>query len=235
MEKKDDNDSSEFVEEIIEEKLRIKPNPKKIINKLILGKKTLIRKKIKVPPHSPPSPIKEQKIEQKSNAEILVESIVKTYWVSKWKEQTQIMKYSKQGFNKKRANFRSFCTKMNNAMKYHQYLYLALLFDKMDKLPKKENFIHDNNYGTLKFVKDNNNNNYIKKDLNEIIIKTEEQNEKNEINKNNINNNEVEIKIDLPEIKEVEFKPENEEELDKKKNNEKNNMDIEKNIDDKKS
>ena len=78
---------------IIEEKLRIKPNPKKIINKLILGKKTLIRKKIKVPQHSPPPSIKEQKIEQKSNAEILVETIVKTYWVSKWKEQTQIMKY----------------------------------------------------------------------------------------------------------------------------------------------
>ena len=73
MEKKDENDSSEFVEEIIEEKLRIKPNPKKIINKLILGKKTLIRKKIKVPQHSPPPLIKEQKIEQKSNAEILVE------------------------------------------------------------------------------------------------------------------------------------------------------------------
>ena len=48
------------------------------------------------------------------------------------------MKYSKQGFNKKRGNFRSFCMKMNNAVKYHQYVYLAKLFDKMEKMPKKE-------------------------------------------------------------------------------------------------
>ena len=202
-------EKDEFIEEIIEEIPRIKKDPKKFISKIILGKKTILKKK-KLPP---PPPVEPPKIEIKPNAEILVESIVKTYWISKWKEQLQIMKYSKQGFNKKRGNFRSFCMKMNNAVKYHQYVYLAKLFDKMEKMPKKENVEHDKFFGKLIIVKNENNVNISNfKDINNIIIKSEEKNE-NKINKDNSNNNnndKVEIKINLPEIKEVEYKPENE-------------------------
>ena len=202
-------EKDEFIEEIVEEIPRIKKDPKKFISKIILGKKTILKKK-KLPP---PPPVEPPKIEIKSNAEILVESIVKTYWISKWKEQLQIMKYSKQGFNKKRGNFRSFCMKMNNAVKYHQYVYLAKLFDKMEKMPKKENVEHDKFFGKLIIVKNENNANISNfKDINNIIIKSEEKNE-NKINKDNSNNNnndKVEIKINLPEIKEVEYKPENE-------------------------
>ena len=202
-------EKDEFIEEIVEEIPRIKKAPKKFISKIILGKKTILKKK-KLPP---PPPVEPPKIEIKSNAEILVESIVKTYWISKWKEQLQIMKYSKQGFNKKRGNFRSFCMKMNNAVKYHQYVYLAKLFDKMEKMPKKENVEHDKFFGKLIIEKNENNVNISNfKDINNIIIKSEEKNE-NKINKDNSNNNnndKVEIKINLPEIKEVEYKPENE-------------------------
>ena len=201
-------EKDEFIEEIVEEIPRIKKDPKKFISKIILGKKTILKKK-KLPP---PPPVEPPKIEIKSNAEILVESIVKTYWISKWKEQLQIMKYSKQGFNKKRGNFRSFCMKMNNAVKYHQYVYLAKLFDKMEKMPKKENVEHDKFFGKLIIEKNENNTNIRNfKDINNIIIKSEEKNEK-KINKDNSNNNndKVEIKINLPEIKEVEYKPENE-------------------------
>ena len=219
-------EKDEFIEEIVEEIPRIKKDPKKFISKIILGKKTILKKK-KLPP--PPS-VEPPKIEIKSNAEILVESIVKTYWISKWKEQLQIMKYSKQGFNKKRGNFRSFCMKMNNAVKYHQYVYLAKLFDKMEKMPKKENVEHDKFFGKLIIEKNENNTNIRNfKDINNIIIKSEEKNE-NKINKNNsnINNDKVEIKINLPEIKEVEYKPENE---DKKIDGDDKNvcMNIEKN------
>ena len=130
------------------------------------------------------------------------------------------MKYSKQGFNKKRGTFRSFCMKMNNAMKYHQYLYLAKLFDKMEALPKKENIKHDKNFGKLILVKNNSN---ISEDL-----KIE-----NEIN------NEIEININLPEIQEVEYKPENEEEnidikINENINENKEKMEIENNYEDKK-
>ena len=224
----DKKEKDEFIEEIVPEIPKIKKDPKKFISKIILGKKTILKKK-KLPP---PPPIEPPKIEIKSNADILVESIVKTYWISKWKEQLQIMKYSKQGFNKKRGNFRSFCMKMNNAMKYHQYLYLAKLFDKMEKMPKKENVQHDKFFGKLMIVKNENKINI--KDVNDIIIKSEEKNEDKINNKVNDNiNDKVEIKINLPEIKEVEYKPENENkqlvEVDKN-----NNMDIEKkSIDDK--
>ena len=91
-----------FVEEIIDDR------PIKRPSKLIIGKKTILKKKKLSSPSPPPPPTsqKEQNMEKKSNAEYLVESIVKTYWVSKWKEQLLIMKYSKQGFNKNsRAGF----------------------------------------------------------------------------------------------------------------------------------
>ena len=217
----------EFVEEKIDYIPIKRPDNKKLNSKIIIGKKTLLKKKKLSSPPPPPKP-EEQKIEKKSNAEFLVESIVKTYWVSKWKEQLLIMKYSKQGFNKKRGTFRSFCMKMNNAMKYHQYLYLAKLFDKMEALPKKENVVHAQNYGKLIFVKDNNN--ISNKNINH--INDEDIKIENEINK------EIEININLPEIKEVEFKSENEEKNMDIINNEiihENNreiMDIEKNNED---
>ena len=223
-EKKEKDSFPEFVEEIIEDIPIKKSENRKLNSKLILGKKTILKKKKLLSPQSqPPTPTptpQSQKIEKKSNAEFLVESIVKTYWVSKWKEQLLIMKYSKQGFNKKRGTFRSFCMKMNNAMKYHQYLYLAKLFDKMEALPKKENIKHDKNFGKLILVKNNSNINEDLKIENEI-------------------NNEIEININLPEIQEVEDKPENEEEnidikINENINENKEKMEIENNYVDKK-
>ena len=223
-EKKEKDSLPEFVEEIIEDIPIKKSENRKLNSKLILGKKTILKKKKLLSPQSqPPTPTptpQSQKIEKKSNAEFLVESIVKTYWVSKWKEQLLIMKYSKQGFNKKRGTFRSFCMKMNNAMKYHQYLYLAKLFDKMEALPKKENIKHDKNFGKLILVKNNSNINEDLKIENEI-------------------NNEIEININLPEIQEVEYKPENEEEnidikINENINENKEKMEIENNYEDKK-
>ena len=225
-EKKEKDSFPEFVEEIIEDIPIKKSENRKLNSKLILGKKTILKKKKLLSPQSqpqPPTPTptpQSQKTEKKSNAEFLVESIVKTYWVSKWKEQLLIMKYSKQGFNKKRGTFRSFCMKMNNAMKYHQYLYLAKLFDKMEALPKKENIKHDKNFGKLILVKNNSNINEDLKIENEI-------------------NNEIEININLPEIQEVEYKPENEEEnidikINENINENKEKMEIENNYEDKK-
>ena len=219
MEKKEKEENQEFKEEFIEEIPKIKPDTKKFISKIILGKKTILKRKM-VPP---PVIIDPPRIEKKTNADILVESIVKTYWISKWKSQLQIMKYSKQGFNKKRGDFRHFCMKMNNAMRYHQYLYLAKLFDKMEKMPKKDNIQHNNNFGKLIFMKNNNNNINIG-DINNIMIKTE-----NKIQNNDINDKD--IKINLPDIEEIEYKQDN----INKQNNEKNkeeNMNIEKNNND---
>ena len=219
MEKKEKEENQEFKEEFIEEIPKIKPDTKKFISKIILGKKTILKRKM-VPP---PVIIDPPRIEKKTNADILVESIVKTYWISKWKSQLQIMKYSKQGFNKKRGDFRHFCMKMNNAMRYHKYLYLAKLFDKMEKMPKKDNIQHNNNFGKLIFMKNNNNNINIG-DINNIMIKTE-----NKIQNNDINDKD--IKINLPDIEEIEYKLDN----INKQNNEKNKeekMNIEKNNND---
>ena len=53
------------------------------------------------------------------------------------------MKFARTGFNKKRGDFRSLCMKLVHSMSYHQYLNIIKLFDKMDKLPKKEEIKHD--------------------------------------------------------------------------------------------
>ena len=205
MKEKEKNDDSEFKEEIIIDIPR-KVSPPKMFNSKLIGKKTILRKS-----KTYSIPKIEPKIEKKSNAEFLVESIVKTYWTSKWKDQLLIMKYSKQRFNRKRGDFRNFCMKINKAIKYHQYIYLAKLFDKMDNLPKKEKIKHNVYYGKLKFVKNDN---------------TKYGDNINELKDKNLNI--------IKEIKEVEYKPEKEikdknknddmemkDEIDKEKNNEK--------------
>ena len=84
-------------------------------------------------------------------------------------------------------------------MKYHHYLYLAKLFDKMEQLPSKPEVKHDEFYGKLILT----NKETIKKDDN--IIKGEESNEV------------IEIKNDKIETKKEE---EREREKEKEKGNE---------------
>jgi len=189
MEKKEE---SEFKEEIInsDKPILLKRGPKKLKSKLI-GKKTLLGKVS--------SQLTEPKpINKKSNAEFLVESIVKNYWTSKWKEQLVIMKYSRVGFNKKRANFRLLCSYLNRSMKYHHYLYLVKLFDKMDKLPQKTDVKHDTFYEKIKLVRKN---------------KGENDNKEKNNNENIIILDNCTIKIEIPQLTEVEFKPQEEEQI----------------------
>ena len=153
MEEKDNK--SEFKEEIVminrptilrEGGKPIKITPKLLGKRILLGK-VLKNKIISIDP--------QPEHNKKSNAFFLIETIMKTYWASKWKDQVNILKYSKTGFNQKRADFRNLCMKLNNSIKYHQYLYLIKLFNNMDKLPTKPNIIHDNNYGKIKIVDKN--------------------------------------------------------------------------------
>ena len=204
-------EETDFKEEIIIlDRPVLLRGPSRKLNSKIIGKKTILGK---VRLKSKTKLIKPKK----SNAEFLIDSIVKSYWTSKWKNQIIIMKYSRIGYNKKRGDFRSLCMKLNHSMKYHQYLYLTKLFDKMEKLPMKEGIKHDEYYGKLKLVSNNIN----KKD------KVEENNIKNK-NGNIIYDDigKIEIKIDIPKIVEVEFKPEDELMIQKEKINENNNNQI---------
>ena len=202
----DKEDHSEFKEEIIIEEQVIRSKPKKL-NSKIIGKKTVLRKGVlkSSPPLAP----------KKSNAEFLVESIIKTYWTSKWKEQINIMKFSKVGYNKKRADFRNLCMKLDHSIKYHHYLYLTKLFDNMEKLPMKPGVKHDDFYGKIKLIS---------KSTNKSDDKPKKEKEKKLINNedkadNNIIIDNVEIKMDIPIVKEVEFNPEENVEIEKEKDN----------------
>ena len=115
-------------------------NPKIIGKKKILGK---IGAKQKISPKPTP---------KKQNAEILVDTIVKTYWTKKWKDTLDVMKFTKRGFNKKRSDFRSLCMLLNLGVKYHKYLYLNKLFDNMEKLPINPDIKHDSLYGKITII-----------------------------------------------------------------------------------
>ncbi len=208
-EKEKEEKDDEFKEEIIIEKpIVLKTQPRKLNSKLIGKKKVLLRS-------APPAPKQDHK---KSNAEFLIDSIIKTYWATKWKEQLTIMKFSRTGFNRKRADFRSLCTKLNHSMKYHHYLNLAKLFDKMEQLPEKPGVKHDELYGKIKLVC---------KNVNRINGNNDKDKVKDEIIKENRNDNNimndfgnVEIKIDIPKVFEVEYKPEEDKKVVKKDENE---------------
>ena len=190
---------------IMDKPIKIREGKQSDNPKLIRGKKKLLGKgaKTKLSPKlkSKPKP----KI---SNEEMLVNTIVKTYWTQKWKDQLNIMKYSRVGFNKKRSNFRSLCMLMNHGMKYHKYLYLNRLFDNMEKLPIKSEVQHDALYGKIKLV--NKGNKPKENEDNDIVILKDLTTQKEENNQDNVIKIE-EIKIETPELdkKEQEVKENN--------------------------
>ena len=193
---------SDFKEEIIifDNHVVLRNQPKRLNAKISKKKKKTILGKISVPPENP--------IPKKSNAEFLVDTIVKTYWTTKWKEQLIIMKYSRTGFNRKRGDFRGLCMKLNHSMKYHQYLYLTKLFDNMEKLPMKQGIKHDDFYGKIKLITDN-------KKSEKII----EEKSNNGTEKFIIDDVKFEIKMDIPKLEEVEYKPEDEIKIENKNDN----------------
>ena len=207
-------DELDFKEEIVilDRPLIVRNQPRKLNSKIIAKKTILGKAGLKsVPSYSNTKP-------KKSNAEFLIETIVKTYWTKKWKEQIIIQKFSRTGFNRKRGDFRGLCMKLNHSMKYHQYLYLAKLFDNMEKLPMKEGVKHDDFFGKIKLVSSK--------------LKLENaKEEKVNIENDNVildDNGKIEIKIDIPQIKEVEYKPE--EDLEKEIKIEKENENKKDNI-----
>ena len=198
----DKNEDFEFKEEIIIDQPVIRSQPRKL-NSKIIGKKTVLRKSgLK---SSPPLTKKYQK---KTNAEFLIEKIIKTYWTTKWKEQINIMKFSKIGYNKNRANFRHLCMKLDHSLKYHQYLYLIKLFDNMEKNPLKPGVKHDEFYGKIKLLS---------KNINRIDIKEGSNKEKIMIKGEKTDDN-IEIKVDIPKILEVESNPKTKSEIENKIN-----------------
>ena len=217
-------EETEFKEEIVILDRPVLKNQPRKLNSKIIGKKTVLRKGGL---RASPPPI--QKEPKKSNAEFLMDTIVKTFWTAKWKEQITIMKFSRVGYNRKRADFRTLCMKLNRSMKYHQYLYLTKLFDNMEKMPMKPGVKHDENYGKIKLVSRNNQ----KMNNNENIIIEDNQNNPNiredKIDSNIINDGNIQITIDIPKIVEVEFNQEKELEIGK--DNNKDNIIIEEKMD----
>ena len=185
------NEGMDFKEEIIIEEapFAFRGNSRTVIGKKKILSKTKLRGAESKPKVKP----------KQTNAEFLIDTLLKTYWTSKWKEQIIIMKFSRVGYNKKRADFRSLCMKLNHSMKYHQYLFLTKLFDNMEKLPIKSEVKHDDFYGKIKLVSKSDN-----RVVNENQAK--EKNENNNAYKDNMEK--VEIKINAPKMVEVEFKPE---------------------------
>ena len=83
-------------------------------------------------------------------ADFLINEIAKKYFIEKLHHQVISSKYAKQGFNQQRQLFQIFFSKIKCAVKYHKYLYLTKLFDKMETFPEKN--VVDKNYDKIKIA-----------------------------------------------------------------------------------
>ena len=204
-----ENKQSEFKEErVILDQPVIRSQPRKLNSKI--NRKTVLRKS----GLKSTSPLQKMN-PKKSNAEFLIESILKTYWTTKWREQINNMKFSKVGYNKKRADFRNLCMKLNHSIKYHHYLYLIKLFDNMEKIPLKPGVKHDDFYGKIKIVSKSTNKieDKEKSDNGEKLMNIEDKAD------NNIIFDNIKITMDIPKLSEVEYNPERKLEIEKEKDN----------------
>ena len=125
-------------------------------SKMIKGKTSLVRKNQKQ--------IQEQ-VKEKTPSENLLEQIIISFCIDKWQKNIQVMKHrvaSKS--NKQSKNLRHFIHVLENITRYHTYLYLMELFEKMSQMPYPEGLVHDPDYGKIILV-----NNGKKEDKNEKV------------------------------------------------------------------
>lgn len=166
-----------------EKEIISKENPK---SKMIKGK-TNLSKKSKTP-----------KKEEKTSAEFLLEQIIITYCIDTWQKNVEAMKNRITGkSNKQSKDLRHLCFVINNIIRYHKYLYLMELFEKMSQMPYPEGLTHDPDYGKIILVKNTDNkepneeeNNYeigeekIIEDLTDVPLRNKEKIKNNEIDEN---------------------------------------------------
>ena len=88
-----------------------------------------------------------------NNGEFFIQSLLKTWILSKWKNQATVLKYS-QGvrFNAKRKAFKNFIRKVIDIFEFHKLNYLYDLYENMEKLPYRKGVVHDKKYGKISVV-----------------------------------------------------------------------------------
>ena len=117
-----------------------KENPQ---SKMIKGKTQITnRKKVNKKPE-----------EEKNSSEYLIEQIIISYCIDKWQKKVEAIKNRVSGRNNKESkNLRFFANVLKKSFRYHKYLYLMELFEKMSQLPPAEGVVHDPNFGKIKIV-----------------------------------------------------------------------------------
>ena len=193
IQKEKEPEKEEEQEEIKEEE---KPKQSKIITKSKLIKKTIINpnqtkeitSEVKNTSDSISFNHKEKlKSNQKeNNAEFLLKTILKAYYVSVWKKKVKSMKYYSRSYNPRRINFKKLITEISSAIKQHKFEFFNEIYENMNNLPMPSHIKHDVNYGTIRIVdkefvnkNDTNKNITINKNT-DININKNEQNKKNE-------------------------------------------------------
>ena len=160
------------------------------LNRPRLGKKTELKKKI--------LPNQNQNVTVKNKAEIyfsfgpkeeiissvqtaqfnqidnlstfLLKTMLKVYYLSRWKRQVKAMKYYSRNYNPKRINFKKLLSQISSTIKQHKYEYANEIFEKMKNMPMPKGVNHDVNYGKLKII---NKEVLMKKNTNKIIMWSE--------------------------------------------------------------
>ena len=88
-----------------------------------------------------------------NNGEFFIQNLLKTWILSKWKNQANVLKYAKGvRYNAKRKAFKTFIRKVIDTFEFHKLNYLYDLYENMEKLPYKKGVVHDKNYGKISIV-----------------------------------------------------------------------------------
>ena len=150
-------------------------------SKMIKGKTSLVKKTIKQT---------QEKDQEKTPAEFLLEQIIINFCVDKWQNKIEEMKNRIPNKSKKQSkDLRHFIRVLNNITRYHTYLYLMELFEKMRQIPFPEGLVHDPDYGKIIIV--NNGEKENKNQKEEIIIDIRKDIIIEDLTNNPLRNNEI--------------------------------------------
>ena len=90
--------------------------------------------------------------DNKNNSEMLIETIITNYLVSKWRNNIFLKKFEVRGFNQKRAQLKKGFSLLGKVFDIKKLMYLFKIFDTMINMPQKQGVNHDIFYGKIKII-----------------------------------------------------------------------------------
>ena len=93
-----------------------------------------------------------KKKEKDNSSDFLMKTILKAFYLSRWKKQVKSLKYYSKRYNPQRMNFKKLINQISSVIKQHKSDYFNEIYENMKNLPMPKDVKHDINYGKLKII-----------------------------------------------------------------------------------